>query len=390
MKHASRVLLTIIICGLAVLVGGQAAEAGKRRVAVLDVEGARNHRLRDDVAKLVGQKHKVLSSKAYRKAAKKAKAKRLRPKDVRRVAALLAVDGIIEGQLVAEDNGYVLRLRLREGATGKTVRKFTVFLRSPKMSRKIRKQLSKRLLKAINNLEPISADEDEWSEDDEQKDLEAERRRARKAERKRRKKERADKRKRMRAEKRNRKREDRRRARDFIDDSDIEAARGSTDDNEDDFDDFDDFDDDDFDFDDDDDDDGDDSDEDDRGSIRRGAPDPRTAAVTVHAGATVIGRQLKFTYRTDIAMPPSQYNGAYAPGATLSGEFYPMAFGSDSNSKAKNIGFAFDVERSIGLSSQIATAEGMEPIKLTTQRQKSTKRMSWALGSMPSSARLSR
>ncbi|RMH44056.1 MAG: hypothetical protein D6689_03595, partial [Deltaproteobacteria bacterium] len=101
---------------------------------------------------------------------------------------------------------------------------------------------------------------------------------------------------------------------------------------------------------------------------RRGVT-ARTAAVSLHVGASAIGRSLLFTYRPDLMdQAPSQYKGAFAPGVVVSGAVYPLAAG-DGDGAGKNLGVLFDIERSIGLSSQIADAE-MNPVKLPTQRQR--------------------
>jgi hypothetical protein len=366
MKHR-RVLFTTIAVGLALLVGSPAF-AGKKRVAVLEIEGARDDRLRNDVAKLLKKQARPLPAKDFERAQRKLKIKRLTARNVRKVAQRIEADGVIEGILVAEGSGYVLRLRLREGATGRTVRKFTVFLKSPRMSRSIAKQLQKKLVAAVGNLEPVLDDppepreriEDEEFDDVEEgaefEDEEPVR----------------QLRKRSKRSKRS-KRAKRSRARDFIDDSDMEALPVDNDDDaeEEEMIDEDDDWDDDEEIEDEDGDTRDSDRDDDSGDERRADPTGRTAVISISAGATVIGRSLKFAARPDLMTPPSEYNGAYAPGATLQGEFFPLATGDKSDSPTTKLGFAVDIERSVGLSSQVQGPDAMAaPVKLPTQRQK--------------------
>ncbi|RMH39378.1 MAG: hypothetical protein D6689_16815, partial [Deltaproteobacteria bacterium] len=157
MTRTCRVLV-LSAAALVGLAGQPAPAAAGKRIAVLEIEGARSDALRKQVASVVSRRHRVLSPRQYHRAARKAHATRLRPIDVRRVAALLDADGIVEGMLVAEDRGYVLRLRLREGKTGRTVRKFTVFLREPRMPKKIRAQLADKMYAAIRGLSPLADD----------------------------------------------------------------------------------------------------------------------------------------------------------------------------------------------------------------------------------------
>ena len=99
---------------LAAFAAGMCAEgiatAAKKRVVVLDVEGARNKKLENSLAELVGEEAKVLPSADYRKAAKKLKATKLSPDHVAKVAAAIEADGVLESLIIAEDGRYVLRL----------------------------------------------------------------------------------------------------------------------------------------------------------------------------------------------------------------------------------------------------------------------------------------
>ncbi len=370
MRSTSRVLFTLVAGIVGVLLTGiPHAEAAKKKIAVLDIEGARSADLRESVEGIVKKKHGVVAGRAYAKAARKLKAKRMNDRSVKKVATYLEVDGVLEGMLVAEEDGYVLRLRLREGATGRTVRKFTVFLRSPRMTRKIRKELSKRLYAAIDGLEPIAADEPEEDWEEDWDDGEEVREDAPKRDRRTARRSRRDKKKKA-------------RARDFVE----EAGDDDKANDDDDWGDDDELDEDkdeprrrSRDRDDDDDDKDDrrarrDRDRDDDRDIDSKAKVPRdktgrNPALTVSVGAAVIGRELTFSAREDLMVPPQEYIGAYAPGVYVTGELFPMA-ASKGSSPIKNVGFGFDVERSVGLSSQV-TGEGiMEPINLPTQRER--------------------
>ncbi len=353
--------LTVLVCAAAVWLShapAATAESGKR-IAVLEVEGARNGKLRRALTKLIEEQHRVIGPDAYRRAARRLKAKKLNPDDVAKVAAKVKADAVLHGMLVAEDDeSYMFRLRLRDGASGRTVKRLAVRLSEPSLSGKLQYKLGVRLLDAIDDLqaaddeEAIAAVEDvdarparkksrsraiairEASEDDADEDITEESVSLADDE------EASD-----------------RGARDSRRDADDEAIRSAEEEPLDDMeppseqrvaalaDEDEDV----------------DSGSDAKGSSLRATvtrSEPvrvNSAMVQVQAGVSVVQRSLAFTTRQGLENQPAGYSGPPAAGAFASGEMYPLAGGEG---LAANVGGAFMIDRVIGLKTLIPGPDG--------------------------------
>jgi hypothetical protein len=290
--------------------------SAQKRIAVLEIEGARSGKLRNALVKLIQTEHKVISARTYKKAAKKLKANKLSPPHVSKVAARVEADGVLEGMIVAEDDRYVLKLRLHEGMSGKTVKKLALKLNSPKLSAKMKTKLADRLLAAIDDLPFLEAEDieeeepDDIEEDDEEGFIEA-------------------------------------------DASEVAA--------------MDDEDDEGFD----DDMDGDDMERDDEMSIPRDKSQlARNGVVNIRAGLSVTGRTLSFTFREGFVEAPLGYEGPMAAGAYASGELYPMAMDAEKKKKGKvaNLGIGFEFDRVMGLETAVDAGGGMVSNLITEQQ----------------------
>jgi hypothetical protein len=164
MTRHTLIIAAVLAAGLCV---PGAADAAKKRVVVLDVEGARNHKLERSLADLVAEEARVIPSGQYRKLARKLKAGKLSPDHVAKVAARLEADGVLESLIIADSGRYVLRLRLREGTSGRTIKKIAVRLRAPELSGKIEDDLADRLLEAISTLPALETIEEMDGDPDE-------------------------------------------------------------------------------------------------------------------------------------------------------------------------------------------------------------------------------
>lgn len=127
----------------------------QKRIVVLDIDGAPSSRLRDQIAKMLGEKHQLISGRVYRKAARRLAATEDTADNIARVVKDIAADGVVGGQLLPDGTRYILRLRVAEGATGKTVKKLSVRLRSPRLSISMRTKLGPRLLEALEKVAVI-------------------------------------------------------------------------------------------------------------------------------------------------------------------------------------------------------------------------------------------
>jgi hypothetical protein len=162
MKPVCRVVLALLLVGVGALALASPADAAtKKRITVLPIDGARSSQLQRSVTRVVKKRHSVVSDAKYQRAIEDLRIRKLNTEGIAKVSGYLEVDGVIEGLLIAEDDHYVLRLRLREGASGRTVRKFSVYLKSPRLTDKLREQLADKLHAAIDTLEPLPVSDDD-------------------------------------------------------------------------------------------------------------------------------------------------------------------------------------------------------------------------------------
>ncbi len=358
----TKIILTALAATLAVSIAPATVRAQKR-VVVLDVEGARNKSLQDDLSEIIRKENRVISSRTYTRTARRLKARKLSPEDVARVSAKISADGVLQSMIVADDDGYVLRLRLHEGASGRTVKKLAVRLSRPTLPGRLRKALASRLLPAIDHLQfNDSGDDDDMDADAQDNartavgdgDDELSDRPSKRASRSRRTA--------RREQRRSSRSRDRKRSRDdeisdepveddgeAIRDEDDDVRTASRDEDV-----------------------GVDDDMGDRNEP--GPADNRTAAerrrngvMIVSAGASVVDRTLAFTYRSDLTDAPKGYKGPAAPAARVSGELYPLAKDGKTKGLGPNLGIGFEAEYVFGLQTAILDGGGMSANLATTE-----------------------
>jgi hypothetical protein len=283
--------------------------AAEKRIAVLEIEGARSGALYDTLVELVDDGCDVVPGRTYQRTARRIRAHKLAPDQVSRVASALDLDGVLQGMVVAENDHYVFRLRLRAGADGRTVRRFTMRMSRPRLKRDIARRLGERLTRAIAKLPTLGQVEDDFDRafgvgsraDD---DFAEEAPRPAK-----------------RAAVRDDFRED--------DEPDGEAPpdRGVMRER-------DDFDDD-------------DPNDAPMKTTRRTAA-PTTRAIAVAAGVSALSRSLVFVTREGLGdAAPQDYQGVRAPGVLVRGELYPLA--RSGAGVMANLGVGFVVDRALEL-----------------------------------------
>jgi hypothetical protein len=325
MTRRSSILLCLTVAFAALAV--PRAALAEKRIVVLDIEGAPSPRLRDTVAALIRVRHQVISDTKYKSAAERIGAKGLEAGDVARVAQAVEADGVLTGAISRQANRrYLLVLRLRAGADGKPVKKFTLWLDSPRLSPQLKSQLSARLLTAIDGLpliegarsrppdragagaaagkgfqESLEVADEEFNENE---TLEAE-------------------------------------------DESGSAVQGSGGDAS-----------------------GMRSSADPGGRDGPGGVDWRAyafaSAASVHVGGSLVVRDLTFTTTRDFPQAPQGYDGPLAPGLYASGEIYPLGFLRGRHRVLTMFGMGFEVDRVIGLQTAIDSGI-MDILAPTTQ-----------------------
>jgi hypothetical protein len=118
-SRSSRVLVAIAVL---LLTTGVAA-AGRKRVAVLDFEGADAEKVQKGVVALIKKSHTVVTQDKWDDAASDLGASSLSEKNIKKVAKKLKLDGVISGEVEKRRGEYIIRIKLRAGTTGEFVGK---------------------------------------------------------------------------------------------------------------------------------------------------------------------------------------------------------------------------------------------------------------------------
>ncbi len=402
-------LLSIAVLGGLLLPALPRAEAGDKYLVMLDIEGERKpSSLKKSITRIVKSQHKIMDGANWKDAARRLRAGKLIPVNVKKVCSYLEVDGVIDGTLVKDDDQYKFVLRVRSCATGAISKKIPMLLNAPRLSDPgMIAGLEERLLGAIDNLgagggkrtrvaEADVEDDDEDAEDEDEeeddsraskakkaKEAKAERLRAEKAEKAekaelaraeklRAAKAKADKLKADKAKaakaKRTAKRDDDEDEEDDADEEDDSAGDDEESEAEEE--------------EDEDDEDrpkkkraamkdgGDEQEEDDEDtsdastSIEASSADrpsgptsPRHTPVLLYGGASFTGRKLAFKHTGDAADAPPGYRGKPVPGFFLTGAIFPLAFGGKRGGLA-NIGVGFVADRAVGIKSAVDDGMG--------------------------------
>jgi len=153
MAARGQLFIAFAVLGGALLPFVRQAEAAKdKHIVLLDIEGERSPRLKKSIARMVKEQYQVMEGSSYRDAARRLRAEKLIPVNVKKVCAYLEVDGVIDGTLVKEDGRYKFTLRLRSAVTGAIAKKIPMYINQPSLSQNMADQLEERLLAAIADL----------------------------------------------------------------------------------------------------------------------------------------------------------------------------------------------------------------------------------------------
>jgi hypothetical protein len=357
------------------------ARADDRTIVLLEVEGEEKPRVTKALERMVKNGNEILRGSTYRDAARRLRAEKLTPRNVKKVCSYLKVDGVLDGTLVQDDDGYRLVVRLRSAADGVIEKKIPLRMNQPWLSEQLNNELARRLTTAIDNLPAAdkdgrdatrvaaARDKPDEGEDDEKgsgkgKDGEDDERAVVAG-----------------AGKKGSKgsKGSKKTPLDEVepDDQEVEAdklasardagkadeegddAEGQGPEEEDELEDEPK--------------DGqevaanseDGEDQGDAGTVDREAADGqqttsiRTTPLLVNLGVSFIGRKLTFDYTGTVAeQAPPGYSGTPVPGGYLTAEAYPGGFGGDTKGVAANIGIGIVLDRVFSLNSSVADATG--------------------------------
>ncbi|MGE0402047.1 MAG: hypothetical protein AB7T06_35425 [Kofleriaceae bacterium] len=405
------------------------AEAGRKRVVVLDLDGPKAEKFHEDLVKLLKKTHTVVPTKKWVSTAEDLGADKLTDGNIKKVAKKLKIDAIVTGKIEKRRSDYIIQLKIRAGKTGAvTGQRIDTSSEGPRIDAKAATDLKNELVAAIDTMKAgrggddeeeeeeeeeedrqrkkDSADDEEDEEDEEEeepklskKELaaqkrkeEAARKKAEAEERKaeeRRKKEEAlakkeeDRRKKEERKKAAKKDEEEAEEEEEEEEDDTKAALKTKKDSE---------------------------EEEEEEEEEEDEPKKKVAArdgdeeeeeegieasaeesdegvnklsvgeraVEAIAGISFNARRMKFTYQSDLENHPPPYNGVPVAGVVLDVAVFPLAFGHKNKSMLKNIGVTamYDKVLLINSKSDPDGPGGNAPVTLPTSQSR------WTVGAL--------
>lgn len=145
----------IVLCAIAGLFGATGvAEAGRRRVVVLDLDGAKHQQVHDGLVKLLKKAHTVISTDKWDGTVESLGADMATDKGIKRVARKLMIDAVVAGKVEKRRDAYVVKLELRLGKSGALLgAPIEVTSSTSALDGKAQRALRKELVAAIGEVE---------------------------------------------------------------------------------------------------------------------------------------------------------------------------------------------------------------------------------------------
>ncbi|HUS33152.1 MAG TPA: hypothetical protein VMZ53_31840 [Kofleriaceae bacterium] len=140
------------------------AFAGRKRLVVLDLDGPKGEKFHEDLVKLLKKSHTVVSVDKWNAKAEELDAAKVTEKNVKKVAKKLKIDGIVYGKVEKRRDEYIIRLKLRSGATGEILgNSVQTKADGPRLDGQAQRDIKEELIGAIDELESNhdGADEEE-------------------------------------------------------------------------------------------------------------------------------------------------------------------------------------------------------------------------------------
>jgi hypothetical protein len=145
-----------VIVLVALLLGTGVANANRKRLVVLDFEGDEADKVQTSFVKFLKKTHTVVSIDKWNTAADELGATKINEKNIKKVAKKLKVDGVISGNVEKRRDEYIIRLKLRSGASGALVgEQVNAKTDAPKLSKKAKGDLETELYGQIDGLESV-------------------------------------------------------------------------------------------------------------------------------------------------------------------------------------------------------------------------------------------
>ena len=154
-SRASRTRLWAVLVVLCAVAGaGGVAEAGRKRVVVLDFEGPKGDQFHDELVKLIKKTHTVVPTDKWNGTAEELDASAVSEKNIKKVAKKLKIDAVVEGKIEKRREAFIIRLKLHEGRSGELVgNAIDTKAEGPRIDGRAQRDLKDELVGAIDNVE---------------------------------------------------------------------------------------------------------------------------------------------------------------------------------------------------------------------------------------------
>ncbi|HEX4421264.1 MAG TPA: hypothetical protein VH165_25290 [Kofleriaceae bacterium] len=149
----------LVLCALAGADG--VAEAGKKRVVVLDFEGPKSGRFHDDLVRLLKKTQTVISTDKWNESAEAMDASDVSDKNIKKVAKKLKVDAVVEGRIEKRRDEFILHLKLHSGTSGQVDSSVDTKAEGPKIDGRAQREIKDELLGPLGGGGGSSADDDD-------------------------------------------------------------------------------------------------------------------------------------------------------------------------------------------------------------------------------------
>ena len=120
-------------------------------VVVLD--GPRSAAMRKKVERMLAEHYRIVPTAKYRRTARRLRARKMRNRDVARVASKIGADAVLHGVVRRKGKRrFRLAVSLHDGTTGKSLKRFTLPLGSRKLRKPAQRELAGKLRPALDEL----------------------------------------------------------------------------------------------------------------------------------------------------------------------------------------------------------------------------------------------
>ncbi|MBA3391369.1 MAG: hypothetical protein H0T89_01940 [Deltaproteobacteria bacterium] len=158
-------LVTFVLLGVLLGTSG-VADAGRKRLVVLEFDGDKAEKFHGDLVKFLKKSHTVITTEKWNTAADELGASKVTDKNVKKVAKKLKIDGVISGTVEKRRDEYILRIKLRAGGSGALVgSQVNIKADGPKLDSGAQSDLKDELFDSIDSLESNRGGGDEEEEE---------------------------------------------------------------------------------------------------------------------------------------------------------------------------------------------------------------------------------